>query len=181
MNKISFYLLTGTLLISTAANAAGENKHAFSKQCFSFPAVAMTPSHDSVNQKKYKITHERVYHANNKTGTILLYGPIAPWKYSVSAHFTFSALYVDPDGRGKDTSVKAELRFVGDNGIKVISTLDSNNFANGSNKIQTMSNVVRGTELTLKNGFYVVRMYVNRSTQQFSSKALGYRLCSGSK
>jgi len=178
LNKISSCLFCCTLLISSIAESNEFASGAFSKNCFSYPAVSMTPYDESIKQKKYRMTHERVYHADNKTGSVLLYGPVTPWNNIFGDGVSFSTTYIDPDGRGKNSSVKAELRFVGANGINVISTLDSNNFANTTDKVQTMSTPLSFSQLSDKKGFYVVRMYLNRVSNKVTPKAFGYSFCS---
>ena len=178
LNKISPFVFVCSILISGIAESNEFSNGAFSKNCFSYPAVAMTPYDESINQKKYRMTHERVYHADNKTGLVLLYGPVAPWNNIYGDGISFSATYIDPDGRGKDSSVKAELRFVGQNGIDIISTLDSNDFANSTEKVQTMSTPLKFSQLSDKKGFYVVRMYLNRTSKKYTPKAFGYSFCS---
>lgn len=178
LNKVSPYLFVSTLLISSIAESNEFANGAFSKNCFSFPAVSMTPYDESINQKKYRMTHERVYHADNKTGAVLLYGPVTPWNHIFGDGISFSATYIDPDGRGINSSVKAELRFVGKDGINIVSTLDSNNFANTTDKVQTMSTSLKFNQLADKKGFYVVRMYINRTSKELTPKAFGYSFCS---
>ena len=177
-NKISSCLFFSLILISNIAESNEFAEGAFSKNCFSYPAVAMTPYDESINQKKYRMTHERVYHADDKTGSVLLYGPVTPWNNIFGKGIIFSATYVDPDGKRKNSSVKAELRFVGGNGINIVSTLDSNNFANTTDAVQTMSTSLKFSQLSDKKGFYVVRMYLNRASNKFTPKAFGYSFCS---
>jgi hypothetical protein len=179
--KISTYLMASMLLFSNVANANEFASGAFSQSCFSYPAVAMTPYDRSINQRLYRMTHERVYHANNEKGTILLYGPVAPWNDIYGDGFRFNVSYIDPDGKGKKSSVKAELRFVGANGIKIVSRLNSNDYSYDSihpNKVQTMSAPLDYSKLDDKEGFYVMRIYIKRTTTKLTPKAFGYSLCS---
>ena len=181
LNKIATGLITSMLLFSNVANADEFASGAFSESCFSYPAVAMTPYDQSINQRLYRMTHERVYHANKEKGTILLYGPVAPWNDIYGDGFQFSVSYIDPDGKGKKSSVKAELRFVGENGIKVVSKLNSNDYdydPQYPNRVQTMSKPLYYDKLENKKGFYVMRVYINRTSTKLTPKAFGYSLCS---
>lgn len=161
---------------NTSVNSNGKfAEGALTPSCFTYPAVAMTPYNESIN--KYRATHGRVYHEQNKSGSILLYGPVQSWNYYGDG-FTFEASYRDPDGSGTGSQVIAQLRFVSDEGIKIIKTLKSNDFAFETPNTQTMSSGMDWSELSQSDGYYTVRMYVQRNNTNLKPVAFGYNLCS---
>jgi len=178
LGRIHNYLLAGMLFFFNVANADEFASGAFSETCFSYPAVAMTPYDQSIQHRLYRMTHERVYHAKNKKGTILLYGAVGQWNSVYGDGFNFNVSYIDPDGKGKKSSVKAELRFIGEHGIQILSTLNSNNYAHATKSVQTMTKSLPFSKLANKKGFYVVRIYINRKNTKLTPKAFGYSLCS---
>lgn len=169
-------LLFVALVLSFSAKAADDFAFGgLSPSCFSYPAVAMTPYDESI--PLYHATHTRVYHKQNTTGSILLYGPVQSWDYFGDG-FKFEATYRDPDGSANGAQVIAQLRFVGENGIRIIKTLRSNDFAFATPDAQTMSFPLNWNELKNYNGYYVVRMYVQRTDLRLKPAAFGYNLCS---
>ncbi len=163
----------GATVISFSVQAADEFAFGgLNHSCFSYPVVAMTPYDKSVS--KYRATHSQVYHEKNVTGNILLYGPVQPWDFFGDG-FLFKATFRDPDGSANEAQVIAQLRFIGDDGIKIIKTLRSNDFALATPDVQTMSSPI---QLTHDNGYYIVRMYIQRTNTTIKPAAFGYNLCS---
>lgn len=145
--------------------------------CFTQSAVAMTPYDLNVQQNQYRMTHERVYHNTAATGSILLYGPVHPWR-AYGEGFSFSVTYKDPDGRGTAGHVMAQLRHVGPGGIRIIATLDSNLSARATDDAQVMSTPVSWSQVGDNTGYFVVRVYVDRINTTVVPAAFGYNLCS---
>lgn len=153
--------------------------------CFSFPAVAMTPYDSSIQADLYKMTHERVYHKQNKTGQILLYGPVDAFTpvlgeaNVLGLDFTYSI-----NGPGT-ASVSAQLRFVSDRGnITTISTATrsftgtiAHRFNPVKGSFSASSTIPRTANLTRQDGYYMVRVYINRSSSSLKLSAIGYNLC----
>jgi hypothetical protein len=148
-----------------------------SQDCFSYPAVAMTPYDLNIQQNQYRMTHEQVYHNIGQTGAILLYGPVHPWK-AFGDGLTFSVTYKDPDGHATAGRVRAQLRHVGPSGIRIIATLDSNDHAQASNDAQIMSAGLQWSQVSANTGYFVVRVYVERTDTVVAPAAFGYNLCS---
>jgi hypothetical protein len=175
-HKAKAILFFGMISFSFSAQATDEFAFGGLKSsCFSYPAVAMTPYDGSAD--KYHATHTRVYHKGRKTGSILLYGPVQSWE-TYGDGFTFTATFRDPDGAGKRSQVIAQLRFIGNDGIRIIKTLKSNDSALATSDIQTMSSPLEWDEIKRNDGYYVVRMYVQRSDATLKPAAFGYNLCS---
>lgn len=177
--KAKRYIISIMLIISSvSAHAANEFAlGGLNPSCFSYPAVAMTPYDKSIQADRYHATHTRVYHNNDATGSILLYGPVQPWD-EFGDGFTFSATYRDPDGPANEAQIIAQLRFIGPGGIRIIKTLKSNDHAFATNDIQTMASPLSWSELSRDDGYYVVRMYVTRTNTNLLPAAFGYNLCS---
>lgn len=169
-------LLIGKVVIVQAADQFAWG--GLNPSCFSYPAVAMTPYDRSIQADLYRMTHERVYHNSNATGTILLYGPVHPWNESYGDGVNFKATFIDPDGEDDTAQVIAELRFVGPGGITFIAKLDSNDHAVATSDVQTMSTPVTWRHLGYDEGYYVVRIYVTRTNTGVVPAAFGYNLCS---
>lgn len=148
-----------------------------SPDCFSLAAVAMTPYDVNIQQNQYRMTHEQVYHNATATGSILLYGPVHPWRMFGDG-LAFSVTYKDPDGRATGSRVRGQLRHVGPAGIRIIATLDSANHAHVSNDAQVMSIPVKWSQVNDRTGYFVVRIYVERSHVGVQPAAFGYNLCS---
>ena len=148
-----------------------------SEDCFSHPAVAMTPYDLNIQQNQYRMTHEQVYHNTGQTGAILLYGPVRPWR-AFGDGLTFSVTYKDPDGRATAGRVRAQLRHVGPSGISIIATLDSSDHAQTSNDAQVMSTLLQWSQVSANTGYFVVRVYVERTNSAVAPAAFGYNLCS---
>jgi hypothetical protein len=145
--------------------------------CFTQSAVTMTPYDVPIQQNQYRMTHERVYHNTGATGSILLYGPVHPWR-AFGEGFSFSVTYKDPDGAGTSGGVTAQLRHVGPRGIRIIATLDSNLEARVSEDAQFMSTPVSWSQVGDNTGYFVVRVYVARTNTSVAPAAFGYSLCS---
>jgi hypothetical protein len=137
----------------------------------------MTPYDVSIQQNQYRMTHERVYHSAGAIGSILLYGPVHPWR-AFGEGFSFSVTYKDPDGVGTAGQVMAQLRHVGPRGIRIIARLDSNLAARTSEDAQVMSTPVPWSQVGDKTGYFVVRVYVVRANTTVTPAAFGYSLCS---
>jgi len=164
-----------------SGNAFAADEFAFgglNPSCYTYPAVAMTPYDESIQENRYRMTHERVYHRDGVTGLVLLYGPVHPWKDVFGDGVRFSATFRDPDGPGTASQVVAQLRFVGPGGIRIISTLDSNQRAQATDDIQVMSEPINFSELDQTDGYYVVRFYLQRTDATLRPAAFGYNLCS---
>ncbi len=175
-NKAKVILFLGVTALSFSAQATDEFAFGgLASSCFSYPAVAMTPYDKSAD--KYHATHTRVYHKGRKTGSILLYGPVQPWE-SFGDGFVFKATFRDPDGAGTGSQVIAQLRFIGNDGIRIIKTLKSNDSALATSDVQTMSSPLEWNEIKRNDGYYVVRMYVQRRDASLRPAAFGYNLCS---
>lgn len=147
--------------------------------CFQYPAVAMTPYDESVS--KYHATHSRVYHQPDETGSILLYGPVQfqPTDYDNNFDsYIFQATYSDPDASQAGSQVVAQLRFIDNNGgVYIIETLASNEQFSQRTGVTTMREVF---SLNVRNdGYYIVRMYVQRADTSLQPVAIGYSLCRG--
>ena len=169
-----------SLLIGKVAMVQAADQFAWgglNPSCFSYPAVAMTPYDRSIQADLYRMTHERVYHNSNATGTILLYGPVLPWN-GFGDGVNFTATFTDPDGDGHDAQVVAELRHRGPGGIRIIAKLDSNDYALATTEVQTMTTGVTWDSLRYDEGYYVVRIYINRTNTELVPAAFGYNLCS---
>ena len=145
--------------------------------CVSYGAVAMTPYDLSIQANLYRMTHEHVYHGTTQTGSILLYGPVLPWRMTGDG-FVFSVTYTDPDGPGLASSVRGNLGHVGPAGIRIIATLDSNTQARTTGDVQVMSVPLPWSQLNDSTGYYVVRLYVERTNTAVVPSAYGYNLCS---
>lgn len=144
-----------SLLIGKVAIVQAADQFAWgglNPSCFSYPAVAMTPYDRSIQADLYRMTHERVYHNSNATGTILLYGPVHPWN-GYGDGVNFKATFKDPDGEGHEAQVVAELRFVGPGGIRIIAKLDSNDYALATSEVQTMTTGVTWDRLRYDEGY----------------------------
>ena len=182
MQKLSRALIIATVTLSMAAGfAQAADEFAFgglAASCFTYPAVAMTPYDDSVQSDMYHMTHERVYHNNGATGTILLYGPVHPWIEQFGDGVSFAVSYIDPDGPGTGTQVSAELRFVGPGGIQIVGKLNSDDRARATGEVQTMRTNLRYNQLNRTDGYYVVRVYIKRTDAKLTPAAFGYNLCS---
>lgn len=165
------------MALSFTAQAADDfaQSGGFSSSCFSYPAVAMTPYDESTS--KYHSTHSRVYHKGRNRGSILLYGPARSGTASGDG-VLFEASFIDPDGAGTRSQVTAELRFVGNGGIQTISVLKSNDYAYQTNSVQSMATTINYSQLSRKDGYYIVRMYINRTDTGVKPAAFGYNFCS---
>lgn len=175
------YLIAVAALAAAPAPAVhAQGQFAFgglSQDCFSQPAVAMTPYDLNIQQNQYRMTHEQVYHNAGQTGSILLYGPVHPWR-AYGDGLTFSVTYKDPDGRAPAARVRAQLRHVGPSGISIIATLDSNDHAQVSSDAQVMSTGLQWSQVSATTGYFVVRVYVERTSTTVTPAAFGYNLCS---
>jgi hypothetical protein len=182
---MNYRLLISKLLVLIAVaglslSAQAANEFAWgglNTGCYTYPAVAMTPYDRSIQDDLYRMTHEQVYHNTGATGSILLYGTVRPWEMYGDG-ITFTATYKDPDGRGTDASVVAQLRYVDASGIHILKTLNSNDHAFATTDVQTMSTTVSFSELSYNYGYYVVRLYIYRKDTGLSPAAYGYNLCS---
>lgn len=166
-------------ICSTIAHA--DDKFSFggmSPTCYTYPAVSMTPYDQSIQNRLYRMTHEQVYHGLNKKGTILLYGPVQPWNDSFGDGVNFNISFIDSDGPGTDAQVTAQLRHIGPGGIRIIKTLRSNDHAFPTDEVQRMTAGVRWEELSRTDGYYVVRLYIDRKNFSVKPAAFGYSLCS---
>lgn len=118
-----------------------------------------------------------MYHNSLATGKILLYGP-AEFPGG-GAGFQFKVLFQDPDGIGTDARVVGQLRHVGPQGIQIIATLDSTEETEITDEIQVMSKSLRWSELSQEEGYYTVRIYVDRAHTEIAPAAFGYDFCGG--
>jgi hypothetical protein len=177
--------LVGLLAVAACTLASSPAVHAQDQfapgglrdDCFTQSAVAMTPYDVTIQQEQYRMTHERVYHNAGAIGSILLYGPVHPWR-GFGEGFSFAVTYKDPDGVGTAAQVTAQLRHVGPQGIRIIATLDSNRSARTSEDAQVMSTPVAWSQVGDRTGYFVVRVYVVRTNTAVTPAAFGYSLCS---
>ena len=147
------------------------------RDCFTQSAVTMTPYDLNIQQNQYRMTHERVYHNTAATGSILLYGPVHPWE-AFGEGFSFAVTFKDTDGAGTAGRVMAQLRHIGSGGIRIIATLDSNLFARATTDAQVMSTPIAWSQVGNNTGYFVVRVYVERTNTTAAPAAFGYSLCS---
>jgi hypothetical protein len=149
-----------------------------SDACFTYPAVAMTPQNDAIQDNRYLMTHERVYHQPESTDMILLFGPVHPWMNQFGEHVSFKVTFKDPDGPGTDAQVVGQFRFVDPQGIHILGTLDSNQHAQVTDRVQTMAMAIDRRKIERENGYYLVRLIIKRTTAELQPVAFGYNLCS---
>ena len=179
--RIRSLLVLGVLWLMMGSNASVANEFAeggLLPSCYTYPAVAMTPYDRSIQDNLYRMTHEHVYHQEGQTGLVLLYGPVQPWVDMFGDGVRFSATFRDPDGPGEASKVVAELRFVGPGGIRIISTLNSNEHARATDDAQVMSEGISFRDLNRHDGYYLVRFYIQRDDTTLQPAAFGYNLCS---
>lgn len=168
-------LVAGSPLTQVAHAASPLNAY-----CGSWPAVAMTPYDLNIQRDDYKMTHERVYHNVGRTGSILLYGPV-PTDWQPLEYATFRLYFKDPDGVGTGAAVRAELRFV-DNagGIHSVVTLSSTTpegFRSHGGGVASIATTLPGRAFERNDGFYSVRVYVQRDDIELLPAALSYEFC----
>lgn len=170
-------LAASAVLLAQPVQAASP----FNEYCATWPAVAMTPYDDNIQADQYKMTHERVYHNDHKTGTILLYGPV-PGGWDALEAVRWRVVYKDPDGHRTGGEVYAELRFVDRAGnISVVEKLASNypsNHESWGNGVDSMTAVFPTHALSRDDGAYSVRVYVKRSNTHVRPAVLNYEFCS---
>lgn len=172
--------ICGTALLLATASAQAASP--LSPFCTTWPAVAMTPYNESIQNDQYKMTHERVYHNDGKTGSILLYGPVAGSWNSLD-YSSFSVFLKDPDGTASTAEVSANLRFVDNNGgIHIIANISSNNWSDLSRKsygngVRKIFKHLPSSAFDREDGMYMVRIYVSRSNTHVLPSVLYYQLC----
>lgn len=184
LTRTFFSALIATLVVYSAPATAeifGNNS------CFNYPAVAMTPYNKSIQSDLYVMTHERVRHNKDKTGTILLYGPVNTFDPPAAEVVGLGLDYgYTVSGTGRASAI-VQLRFVSDEGqISIMKTVRENIIGTADHET-TPANATRSlyevipdsARLQRTDGYYMVRVYLNRNSSNIKLHAIGYKLCGG--
>lgn len=151
--------------------------------CFTYSALAMTPSPSAIQNNLYSVGFDKVQHNKFEIDTVILNGPLLNPSVVAGGAYTFSVTYSDSDGKDNVGNVKAELKHTGRSGIRTIITLNSSEEFKGQNTAaaRTMEAENRRfrKDLSADDGYYFVRISLDRSDTAVTPGVFGYGICTG--
>ncbi len=162
---VLIFLLTGGRVISQV--------------CYDYSAVNCNPSNKSIEEKSFKQTHGKIYHAETSIKTITFFGPIQHPGNSGYPNTVLNLLYRDPDGNGIKSKIMIALKRVhkSTGQVEELESFNSNNSDYGLPGDIKKGSVQILEKVDLAKYYYYVQITMQRSTNTLTPEVFGYSLC----